>query len=523
MLRSLRLGTKFTLILVLVFVGGIAISWAALSQGLQRRAEEDITSKGVILIQMMNSVRNYTSAHVNPLLAPQLETQPKFIPESVPAFSAREVFENLRKNQEYANFLYKEASPNPSNPRDKADDFEAALVERFRSEHQLKEISGFRNLEGKNVFYSARPFAIRSADCLRCHGKPEDAPRSMLASYGSQNGFGWKMNEIVASQIIYVPADDVFNSARQSLALVMGIFVGIFALVVVLINVLLRRDVIRPIGLMARVAQKISSDEMSAAGGELANLERISTRRDELGQTAGVFRQMANEVYTREQRLKLQVQELRIEVDEARKERQVAEVTDSAYFKELQQRAADLRKRPTTSPAPAADPGLAGEPKALYNADHAVNRQDESTIVPTDNPAGAQANKLEQWVNAMNQDDGMMPTDLAKLPSALIRLMRLLLRTGELPYTDLSQAVAALPEGERMNQAELDDALIKLNEASLLIKTGEGSQATYRINLRHKAADDSAARNRTTATLPRNIWNALDMDADKPDKPDKDQ
>ncbi|MCC7450108.1 MAG: DUF3365 domain-containing protein [Anaerolineae bacterium] len=516
MLSSLRLGTKFTVILILVFVGGIVISFAALSQALQRRAEDEVTSKGVILIQMMNSVRNYTSAHVNPLLAPQLDTQPKFISESVPAFSAREVFENLRKNPEYANFLYKEASPNPSNQRDKADTFEAVLVERFRGDDQLKEISGFRNLDGKNVFYSARPFAIKSADCLRCHGRPEDAPKSMVASYGSQNGFGWKMNEIVASQIIYVPADDVFNTARQSLALVMAIFVGIFALVVVVINVLLRRDVIRPIGLMARVAQRISSDEMGAAGSELLNLERVSTRRDELGQTAGVFRQMANEVYNREQRLKLQVQELRIEVDEARKARQVAEVTDSAYFRDLQKRAKDLRKRPTT-PLPADHVGLAEEPGALYNADQASG-QDQSPIPPPDAPPAPPPDTLEQWANTMNHDDGMMPTDLAKLPSALIRLVRFLLRAGEISYVDLSRDLAALPEGERMNQPELDDALVKLSEASLLIKTGEGSQATYRVNLRPRSAGGTAVKNRTTATLPHNIWTALDMEPGKADK-----
>jgi hypothetical protein len=518
MLRSLRLGTKFTFILILVFVGGIVISYAALSQALQRRAEDEVTNKGVILIQMMNSVRNYTSAHVNPLLAPQLDTQPKFISESVPAFSAREVFENLRKNQEYANFLYKEASPNPSNQRDKADDFEAALVERFRSEDQLKEISGFRNLDGKNVFYSARPFAIKNADCLRCHGKPEDAPKSMLASYGSQNGFGWKMNEIVASQIIYVPADDVFNSARQSLALVMAIFVGIFALVVVVINVLLRQDVIRPIGLMARVAQRISSDEMGAAGSELANLDKVSTRRDELGQTAGVFRQMANEVYNREQRLKLQVEELKIEVDEARKARQVAEVTDSAYFRELQKRAKDLRKRSAASSS-TDDIGLTEESGALSNADHANGQEQPPTPQPNTPPAPQPDNDVnEQWANIMNQDDGMMPTDLAKLPSALIRLVRFLLRTGEISYEDLSRAVAALPEGERMNQPELDDALVKLGDASLLIRTGEGSQAIYRVNLRPKPVGSTAAKNRTTATLPHKIWSVLDTEPGNTDK-----
>jgi len=255
---------------------------------------------------------------------------------------------------------------------------------------------------------------------------------------------------------------------------------------------------------------------MGAAGSELANLAKVSTRRDELGQTAGVFRQMANEVYNREQRLKLQVEELRIEVDEARKARQVAEVTDSAYFRELQKRAKDLRNRSATPP-PTDSAGLAEESAALGNADNAKG-QDQSPMPQPDEPPVPQPDTIEQWANTMNQDDGMMPTDLAKLPSALIRLMRLILRTGEISYEDLNRAVAALPEGERMNQPELDDALVKLGEASLLIKTGEGSQAVYRVNLRPKPVGSTATKNRTTATLPHKIWNALEPEPGKTDK-----
>src|SRR5688572_14029035 len=69
-LQRFNLRAKFTIMLVLVFLGGIVLSAAVLIQALQRRAEAEVTSKGLLLLQTMNAVRYYTSTHVNPLLAP---------------------------------------------------------------------------------------------------------------------------------------------------------------------------------------------------------------------------------------------------------------------------------------------------------------------------------------------------------------------------------------------------------------------------------------------------------------------
>jgi DNA-binding response OmpR family regulator len=74
------------------------------------------------------------------------------------------------------------------------------------------------------------------------------------------------------------------------------------------------------------------------------SLAEVAARTDALGHLARVFQSMAREVYAREQRLKQQVQELRIEVDEAKKARQVAEITETDYFRELRQKAHKLRK-----------------------------------------------------------------------------------------------------------------------------------------------------------------------------------
>ena len=72
-------------------------------------------------------------------------------------------------------------------------------------------------------------------------------------------------------------------------------------------------------------------------------LEPVAGRADELGQLARVFQRMVREVYAREQRLKQQVQELRIELNEARQQSQITEITETEYFRELKNEAHDLR------------------------------------------------------------------------------------------------------------------------------------------------------------------------------------
>jgi hypothetical protein len=64
----------------------------------------------------------------------------------------------------------------------------------------------------------------------------------------------------------------------------------------------------------------------------------VSRRPDELGQLARVFQRMAQEVAAREQQFKHQIQTLRVEIDEAKKSREVAELTETDFFAQLRKK-----------------------------------------------------------------------------------------------------------------------------------------------------------------------------------------
>ncbi|HAA27911.1 MAG TPA: histidine kinase [Cyanobacteria bacterium UBA8553] len=347
MLKNLKLAPRFTILLSLVFISSIILTGVILSQAVHHKAKTEVADQGSLIMAMMISVRDYTSTNINPLLKSRLETDPNFIRETVPAFSAITVFQNFIKQPKYKDFYYKEAVINPTNPQDEANDFEKKIVKQFWNQSDLPEVSNFTERSGKQVFYTARPIVIKDKSCLRCHSIPALAPKSQLAKYGSKNGFGWKLNDIVGIQIVYVPSEEVFSIAHRYLSLVMGIFIAIFALVILLINFLLKRTVVQPIRPMARLAQKISNEQFSADNyeeAEIESLEKVAKKTDELGQLARLFQQMAHAIYAREQDFAQQLQQLRNKSEQGQGYTPTSN-NRIAYFKALQQKAQTIRNR----------------------------------------------------------------------------------------------------------------------------------------------------------------------------------
>lgn len=92
------------------------------------------------------------------------------------------------------------------------------------------------------------------------------------------------------------------------------------------------------VGVVTDAASAVESGRFEVDG-----LDAVGRRDDALGQLARVFQGMVREVAAREQRLRREVQQLRIEIDETRTARQVDEITESEYFRRLQAKVDQLR------------------------------------------------------------------------------------------------------------------------------------------------------------------------------------
>ncbi|MBM4464409.1 MAG: HAMP domain-containing protein [Chloroflexi bacterium] len=146
---------------------------------------------------------------------------------------------------------------------------------------------------------------------------------------------------VTGGTLLAIPIERVEDALRQQLQLT-ALVAAVVLSVGLLASVILTRRVTQPVARLTATAADIEAGTF-----EVEKLTGIAQRPDELGQLARVFQRMAREVYAREQRLKQEVQQLRIEIDEVKKARQVEEITETEYFQHLREHAAKMRERTT--------------------------------------------------------------------------------------------------------------------------------------------------------------------------------
>lgn len=108
--------------------------------------------------------------------------------------------------------------------------------------------------------------------------------------------------------------------------------------------------------------------------------------------------------------------------------------------------------------------------------------------------------RLDKEIKNKQAEGGISPLDLASLPPALRKIMRVMLRELSASYPRLCDAVDSMQEKDRLSRTELDSALSDLTDQFWLIRIGEKEKAIYKVNLRRKEGSKLAA----------GIWSALD-------------
>lgn len=178
--------------------------------------------------------------------------------------------------KKFPDYSYKEATLNPTNPIDRADDWETDIVNMFRQSPDRVEIVGERDSPSGRMLYMARPMKIADGKCLYCHDTAEDAPRTMVEKYGADNGFGWKLNDIVTAQIVSAPMQLPLQRARSVFGVFMTSLAGIFVLLFLAVNAMLIYLVTRPVNQLSSLANQVSLGDLNAPEFERAGKDEIS-------------------------------------------------------------------------------------------------------------------------------------------------------------------------------------------------------------------------------------------------------
>lgn len=218
-----------------------------------------------------------------PLLDKQQRRSSEFLPQTVPNYAATQEFNYIHKRN--PDYTYKEATLNPTDPIDRASDWEADIVNTFRNDPSREHLYGERDTPTGRSLYFARPIRVDDASCLECHSTPAKAPASVIRQYGRDNGFGWKLHEIVGAQIVSVPESVPLNMANGALKRLIAYLVALALIALFTLDAVLLFAVIRPVAKLSRKADEISQ-------GKLDIEDLPVTGRDEISVLVSSFNRM---------------------------------------------------------------------------------------------------------------------------------------------------------------------------------------------------------------------------------------
>jgi protein-histidine pros-kinase len=138
---------------------------------------------------------------------------------------------------------------------------------------------GERDAPSGRSLFLAKPITAKQS-CLECHSTPDVAPPAMVKIYGANNGFGWKLNEVVSAQIVSVPMSVPQAVASKALWNLMLWLAAIAVISLILLNFTLILAVIRPVSRLSTAADQISKGNLDVPELPVQGKDEVSVLAD---------------------------------------------------------------------------------------------------------------------------------------------------------------------------------------------------------------------------------------------------
>ena len=276
---SLRI--KFNVVMLAAFLTGLALAAVFLNNFSQNAARKAVLSEAALMMGQVSATIHYTDSQVSPLLSRPMNVQ--FLPQAIPFYAAQQTFNRLAAN--FPDYTFRQPTTNPTNPSDKPTPYEADIINTLTAQPKLDSLVTERMTDAGKILSFSQPVRVDGNECLACHSTPAAAPAAMIDVYGKNNGFGWKLGSIVGAEVVSVPERVALAQARRSLYAIMGSLAVVFAVMLVLLNLMLHLFIIKPVRRVSALA-----DEVSLGNMEVPEID--DSGKDEIGSLSRSFNRM---------------------------------------------------------------------------------------------------------------------------------------------------------------------------------------------------------------------------------------
>ncbi len=276
--KTTNLKKRFFLWSTCILISGGLLFSALSFWNTRRLLMAEAMSKSEVILQEVEAIRSYVKEELRPRMY-ALHGNVFIIEAMSTTYVSTTIMERFARSM--PDYVYRRASLNPHNPRNLADPFEEEMFDWFEGNPDRTFWQGVVKKNGKSFFISMQPDYFAPA-CIRCHGRAQDAPQSLIDRYGSQGGFRFKSGDLAGIDSVAIPVSASLRAAWQGSLIIFVITLLATVIWLWLLNMLFQRLVIERLTTMVSLiteksamsgrSRKKTPGYTAAAGDELDQL-----------------------------------------------------------------------------------------------------------------------------------------------------------------------------------------------------------------------------------------------------------
>ncbi len=252
--HKLDIRSKFNVFLI-AFLIPLAVILALLSYHHEKKLLlEESRTKAEMVLREASAIRHYVEEVLRPKMYTILEKDDFVIEAMSTTFVSTSV--QKRFGAYMPGYDYRRVASRPRNPTNAPDDLEKEMIRWFDEDREMKVWSGEVTRNRERVFFVAEAVVVKR-ECLRCHGRPEAAPKILRERYGDQGGFGYSTGQIMGVNSVSVPMSSAMGKVRgASVTIAIAAVLGFLVLIAV-INQIFGRLVAHRLGFLTSLSERL--------------------------------------------------------------------------------------------------------------------------------------------------------------------------------------------------------------------------------------------------------------------------
>lgn len=262
--RNARLGMFLNLCIGGFFVLAAVVVVVSVNYSMRQQALVEAQSKARIILDRNLATHTYFSRIMKPSIFAWSEP-----------FRSKDYFDHTWMSSTYAireiekyfkalnpsGYSFKDSAVDARSPENEADEYERVFFENLKAGKKPEMESKVRIIDGKPYLVVLKKGEVMEASCLRCHSRPENAPKGMTDYYGSERSFNRQEGQLASIVSLRIPLSEAYAAANvfswKLSAILLVVLVCLFSIQFWFY----RRYLLVPLEIMRKKANEIAAQE----------------------------------------------------------------------------------------------------------------------------------------------------------------------------------------------------------------------------------------------------------------------